>query len=122
MTCTALSERQAAAEERKKNKMKAVKVCFRHPWTKAWEEVQFEVEKDCERFDVANIPIAIATCEGMGNGDWECSLSEYTDWFEISTEMEQEFYDLKRDQKAHLKTGELYFNVEILVAQKQVRK
>ena len=100
--------------------MKVVKVCFRHPWTKKWEEVEFEVEKDCERFDMANVPIAIATCEGMGNGDWEGSLAEYTDWFSISTEMEQEFYDLQRHQRAHLKTGELYFNVELLLKEPQV--
>ena len=54
-----LTERQAAAEERKKKKMKAVKVCFRHPWAKAWGQVEFDVEKGCERFGVAKAPIAM---------------------------------------------------------------
>ena len=79
--------------------MKVVKAMFRHPWTKEWTAAEFEVEKDTERFDAALIPIAIAACEGMGNGNWECSLAAATEWNAISDEMEQAMLDLSKQEK-----------------------
>ena len=95
--------------------MRVVKAMFRHPWTKEWTAAEFEVEKDIERFDAALIPIAIAACEGMGNGNWECSLAADVEWNAISDEMEEALHQLSRTDKAELNNNELEINIEILV-------
>ena len=112
---TASSERQASLEAAKMAKKKTCLANFRHPWTKEWVQAPFDLDKDETRMDCAKIPIAITAQDGMDGGNWECSFAEDVEWRAISSECDEQMYDLDRDQQAKLKRNELEFNIEILV-------